>query len=509
MSKDQHDEALFDGFESLTPTLAASQRAVERARDSLLRRVEPCEAGAIQTAPPPLRLPPPPRHASFPLINAKHPSRSRLLVYCGLAAAFVLTVYLGVHYMAKQGRVDSVALTDASNPNKELQPADFGSERSTEAATLEKEAKARSKLVKEPADKTPLDTAEYAVPIIHSQVADDAPVIVANGGKDPISLGSATREGGGLLHVWDWSKGTGSRVLPEIESWGNEKMAISPDGKQLVWASGRILDLNTAKWTKIDLGGADVKVGASTYNRIGDMRFSPDGSRLALLATNFVKNEPGHIESEAVQVVEFPTGRLLCEFPPGEQYALRIGFSSDGKQIASADRGRQISRRDSATGKILKSYGPALKSQVMGVAISPDGNYVAASQREPGDLYIWESGTGRLMHHMDGEDLRKLGGLNSAYGAIRFSPDGKFLAAAYWDRLFVFDVATGKTVAALKEGLGTSIQWSTDGKKLTVVTPVTVGERNVAGRENTYPAVHEWDWRNNKQIEMTGGSSAK
>jgi len=509
MSKDPHDKALFDGFESLAPTAAASRCAVERTRDLLLQWVKPCETGATETATRLLGATPPPRQASFPSIKAKHASRLRLLAYCGLAASFVLTACLGVHYMAKLGPVDSVTLTDASNPNEDLQHPAVSSKPPTEAATLEKEVKVRSKSLERPADKAPLDTAEYAVPIIRSQVADDAPVIIANGGKDPIPLGSATREGGGFLHVWDWSKGTRSRVLPEIESWGNENMAIAPDGKQLVCASGRILDLNTAKWTKIDLGGADVKVGASTYNRIGDMRFSPDGSRLALLVTDFVKNEPGHIESEMVQIVEFPTGRLLCEFPPGEQYALRIGFSSDGKQIASADRGRQISRRDSATGKILKSYAPALKSQVMGVAISPDGKYVAASQREPGDLYIWESDTGRLLHHMDGENLRKLGGLDSPYGAIRFSPDGKFLAAAYWDRLFVFDVATGKAVAALKEGLGTNIQWSADGKKLTVVTPVAVGERNVAGRENTYPAVHEWDWRNNKQIELTGGSSAK
>jgi WD40 repeat protein len=298
-------------------------------------------------------------------------------------------------------------------------------------------------------------------------------------------------------------------VLPEVEFWGNNKVVLTPDGKQLVWASGRILDLNTAKWNQIDLGGADVKVADRTFQRIGDMRFSSDGGRLALLVTNFVKNEPGHIESDVVQVVEFPTGRLLCEFPSGEDYALRIGFSSDGRQILSADRERQLSRRDSATGKILKSYAPALKSQVMGVAVSPDGKYVAALEREPGDLYIWESDTGRLAHQMDGGELRKLGGHGPGYGAIRFSPDGKFLAAAYWGRLFVFDVATGKTAAALKEGMGTNIQWSADGKKLTVVTPVTVGDRNVAGRENTYPAVHQWDWQNDKQIELTGGSTAK
>ncbi len=426
----------------------------------------------------------------------------RLFAYCGLAASFLLTVCLGVHYMAKLGPVNSAALTDASNLNEDLQHPDVGSKLPAEVATLGKEVKVRSKSLE-------LDTAEYAVPIIHSQVADDAPVIIANGGKDPIPLGSATREGGGLLHVWDWSKGTRSRVLPEVEFWGNMKVVLTPDGKQLVWASGKILDLGTAKWTKIDLGGADVKVGGSIYNRIGDMRFCPDASRLALFVTNFVKNEPGHIESEVVQVVEFPTGRLLCEFPPGEQYALRMDFSSDGRQFASADSGRQILRRDSATGKILKSYAPTLKSQVMGVAVSPDGKYVAASQREPGNLYIWESDTGRLMHRMDGGDLRKLGGHNPAYGAMRFSPDGKFLAAAYWNRLFVFDLATGKTVAALKERMGTSIQWSADGKKLTVVTPATIGERTVAGRENTYPAVHQWDWRNNKQIELTGVSPTK
>jgi DNA-binding beta-propeller fold protein YncE len=508
MSNDQYDEALFDGFESLAPTVATSRLAVERTRDLLLQWKKHCETGATETATPPLGATPP-RPASVPSIKAKRPSRLRLLAYCGLAASFVLTVCLGVHYMAKQGRVASVALTDASNPNKDLQQPDFGSELPTETATLEKAVKVPSKSLERPADKERLDTMEYAVPIIHPQVADEAPVIVANGEKDPIPLGSATRKGGGLLHVWDWSKGTRSRVLPEVEFWGNMKVVLTPDGKQLVWASGKILDLGTAKWSKIDLGGADVKIDGRTFTRIGDMRFSPDGSRLALFVTNFVKNEPGHIESDVVQVVDFPTGRLLCEFPSGEEYALRIGFSADGKQIASADRARQLSRRDSATGKILKSYAPALKSQVMGVAISPDGKYVAAVEREPGDLYIWESDAGRLAHQMYGGELRKLGGHGPAYGAIRFSPDGKFLAAAYWNRLFVFDLATGKTIAALKESEGTNIQWSADGQKLTVVTPVVVGERSVAGRENTYPTVHEWDWRNNRQIELMGASPAK
>src|SRR5436189_5054096 len=117
---------------------------------------------------------------------------------------------------------------------------------------------------------------------MHAFSAERAPVMVANGGKEPIHLGSATRAGGGLLHVWDWSKSLVSRVLPDVEFWGTERVALSPDGKLLVWARGDIFNLETGKKTRIDLGGADVNMGESIYGRMGDMRFHPDGSRLAI-----------------------------------------------------------------------------------------------------------------------------------------------------------------------------------------------------------------------------------
>jgi len=95
------------------------------------------------------------------------------------------------------------------------------------------------------------------------------------------------------------------------------------------------------------------------------------------------------------------------------------------------------------------------------------------------------------------------------YRAVVFSPDGKYLAAAYWGRLFVFDVKTGKTVAALKESMATNIQWSVDGKTVTVVTPVTLGSGNMRDRHDPYPAVHAWDWRNNRYVNPAGKSPAK
>jgi len=115
-----------------------------------------------------------------------------------------------------------------------------------------------------------------------------------------------------------------------------------PTASTLSAAGGDVLELATGKRSRIDLGGADVKIDGRTFGRIGHMRFSPDGGRLAMLVTNLDKEIPGRILSDVVQVVEFPSGRNLCEFPAGEAYALRVGFSNDGHQVAAADEGRHV-----------------------------------------------------------------------------------------------------------------------------------------------------------------------
>jgi WD40 repeat protein len=582
MLNERHDDdALFRGFDTLVPTEAASQRAVEQTRQLLLERAHAREPIATGNAKPAMGMTAPAGKTS-PLMNVRKSFRLRSLAWYGLAASLALVAGLGVYFLVARDQVDTPVITSPSTPAQHPQGA-APRPKVTFLPAGRQGGVGLEDLIKGDRGRQALDMAGWAIPKLHALVAESAPVIVANGGKKPLHLGSATREHGGLLHVWSWSKGAMSCVLPKVEFWGNDHVAISPDGKWLVWARGDILDLQTGKSTRIDLGGADFKIGEHTYTRIGAMRFSPDGGRLALGVTNFDETRPGLIKSEVVQIVEFPTGRrlaklfepvarvdpkrlalliadldsakfavrkkaaqeleklgeaaigacrkaldgepsaevrrrlksllekqarkrraqLLCEFPPGESYVLPIGFSKDGKQIASGDRERQILRRDTATGKVLQRYAPALKSQVMGVAISPDGKYVAATQHEPGDLFIWEADSGRLLRRLDGGGLRKLGGHYPGYGPIRFSPDGKYLAAAYWGRLFVFDMKTGKTAAALREVAATNIQWSADGKKVTVVSPVTLGSGNMRDRKDRYPAVHEWDWRNNKRIDLT------
>jgi WD40 repeat protein len=464
LTDDPSDEALFAGFVPATPSLEVSQRAVDSTRALLLKHVPSQQPRTFE-----------------PAVYVPRASLSARLAYIAVAASVLLALGVGVYSMTKQRRSDSIV---ANDPLEQIAG-------STNAKKV-------------PVEPDPfLDSAEKAIPIVFSHVAQSTPILVANGGKEPIALGSTTHKSGGVLHMWDWSKGVLSRVMPEVEFWGNEKVALSPDGKQLVWASGKILHLETGKWTTIELGREKIEVGGAIYNRIGKIRFSPDGRHLTVFVTNFWPNMPGRIESEVVQVMEFPTGKILCELPWGEQ----VCFSADGQHIVSATfdsdvpSQRRISLRDAATGNVQRSFDPALPSQVMGLAISPDSKHIAASQRQRGDLLIWETDTGRLAQRVDGEELKKQGGHDPGYGTMCFSPDAKLLAAAYWGRVFVIDVATGKTLAALKEDMGTNIQWSADGKELTVITAVSIGKRTKTGRENRYPSVHKWDWQNNQRIE--------
>lgn len=486
MSNDlPHEEPLFAGFDSLIPPWEASLHAVEQTRRLLL------EPPAHPDAPPaeyagksPGSTSPVPQTVLSSL-HVKPRSRIRPFARYGLAAALLLVAVLGAHFIVTRNSNHSTVATNESSRQQPSQEQNSVGEPIVPGAAS-------------PVDRE--DIPPFAAAIIsdvHVVSAERAPVIVANGGKEPIRLGSSTDEAGSLLHVWDWSKSPISRVLPDVEFRG--LMTVSPDGNQLVWGDGAILDLRTGHRSRIDLGDLDLNPETGAYRQIGGMQFSPDGGRVALSVTHLErrpsKSEPPEIKAEMVEVVEFPSGRRICEFPAGVRYGFGIGFSPDGRHIASTDPAKQVMLRGAATGEIHQRFAPALASQLMGVAISPDSQYVAAVQLQPCVLFIWESDTGRLMHRIEG-------GNQPYWGMIRFSPDGKHLAAAL-EHLVVCDVQTGETTPLGPSAYcPTNIQWSDDGRRVTVVTPVMTSDWTQGSRENRYPSVDVWDWRNQRRIPL-------
>jgi len=332
-------------------------------------------------------------------------------------------------------------------------------------------------------------------------IAEQAPILIANGPAAPFQLGAELPEKKvtGALHIWNWSKSTTSRIVPGIEFWPSDHAAISPDGTFLIKADGTTFDLTgnpkqPAILPKIiNLGGADYHEGPATYTRIGEMRFSPDGQRLAMLVT--LRNEDKTVH-EVIQIIEFPTGKLLCEFPAGEAYALRIALSADGKQVVAADPQRKIALRQCSTGKVLREFDPPLKSQVMSIAISPDGKQIAASDRG-GELIVWNADTGKILWQADNAKLAQSPG-SEAMELLRFSPGNQFLAGRRWGKVNVFDAATGHLEGSITALSSSALRWSDDSKFITIVT----AERNSSKRNEPptaiYPTVQQFDWRTGK-----------
>src|SRR4051794_35967547 len=113
------------------------------------------------------------------------------------------------------------------------------------------------------------------------------------------------------------------------------------------------------------------------------------------------------------------------------------------------DKDKTLRRWDAKTGKELGHYEPAFENSIRAIAVSPDGKHVAAAGTR-GDLYIWETDSGKELHKLDpaGQrlpDMTVLNGMES----LAFSPDGKQLAGGAILVTVIWDVETGKVARLL------------------------------------------------------------
>jgi WD40 repeat protein len=338
--------------------------------------------------------------------------------------------------------------------------------------------------------------------------ASDAPILVGTGRQESIELGAEVpyTSGGDTLHVWDWSKSRQSRVMKDIRLWPEQRFCLSPDGTLLVWAKGDVLNLTNGERSTIDLGG-EFHVGhlGGTLQRIEHLQFTPDGRRLALLVLNLVLTKSSHplrrqdlTTSPTFQIVDFPSGKLVCEFPAGNQSDLPPAFSADGKRVVSrypqGESASKIVERSARTGEIRREYEPHPREYAYAIGLSADGSLLAVYD-SAGDALLWDTRTGKLKH--------KVPLPRDAPGAhLRFSPDGKLLALSLFPglspKLIVIDVAAGAVVAAVSQESSGDIHWSADSKSFDVIYDHRGlrEERDKAGRHvlyNLYPLIQTYN----------------
>jgi WD40 repeat protein len=250
-------------------------------------------------------------------------------------------------------------------------------------------------------------------------------------------LVSATYVGG--VCVWDAVAGkelrrVQQRLDPDDEIIGRSKagnVTLSPDGRQLltnVFGEGCLCDAATGKTSlTLEDGG------------VGLFAFSADGSRFA--AAKHL--DLPRARTSGLRVYETATGRQVHELAEGFR-PTAIAFAPDGKLLAvvTSDGGNApagVSAWDLATGK-LRWQDNHPKQGPQPLAFAPDGKLLACGG-EAGSLTLYESATGRALRALTTPNAEAL-------TAVRFSPDGRLVAAGYTTsghkppRLRVWELAT-------------------------------------------------------------------
>ncbi|MBL9149770.1 MAG: protein kinase [Phycisphaerae bacterium] len=194
---------------------------------------------------------------------------------------------------------------------------------------------------------------------------------------------------------------------------------------------------------------------------VGRLSFMPDGQTLLSFGRDGTVSSSAHAS---------PPERTTTRTLPLDARSARAAFSADAQLLAVDDRQSSTDRR--VLVRRLSDFA-IIGEHDAGIAVgpldfSPDSSRMAAGL---GDCAIGKAVLGVF-------DVRRgtwrtydaALGQRAASRAIRFSPDGRFLAWALVDgRLFILDVDTPRLPAAIAlNGAARSIAFSTDGERLLV-----------------------------------------
>ncbi|MFN6477328.1 AAA-like domain-containing protein [Nostoc sp. DedQUE07] len=272
------------------------------------------------------------------------------------------------------------------------------------------------------------------------------------------------------------------------------RVAFSPDGQRLASVAGKEVKL----WRR---DGSLAKTIVEKDSRMLSLDFSPDGRTLAIVGSKGVVRL-WQLDSNQRTILEAPgIGLLGVSYSPdgnrlvtvGFDYKLRlwqrgsngefqlqqiiqahtgriwdIVYSPDGQFIASASADGTIklwtskNSDGSANAKgerLLEKPDRTLeghKSEVFGVAISPNSQLIASTGGD-GSLRLWKR-DGTLVRSFDGKSI----GLTR----VAFSPDGQMLAAASFDNTIKVWKIDGTLLVTLNGHTSnvSSVAFSPDGK---------------------------------------------
>jgi WD40 repeat protein len=254
------------------------------------------------------------------------------------------------------------------------------------------------------------------------------------------------------IRIWDATSGRKLRELDPGVDRGHCKAALSPDGKTFVSLhDDRMLvwDLASGKITR----KIDTEVDEKNFGRSVGIAISPEGTMLAAERHDYV-----------VHLWNLTTGKPL--FPQdAHDTSITASFSPDGHLVATGDDRGNIRIWDSALGTLLHRLELRGIGRVWSLRFAPDGRSLAAAGEYSdrlsgfrGIAHIWDIPGFSVRHHLRLDDRavcveyspERLVGLSGHKGrihALTFSPDGLTLVSAGQDDAIRFwDIAAARQV---------------------------------------------------------------
>ena len=213
------------------------------------------------------------------------------------------------------------------------------------------------------------------------------------------------------IHLWDTF--TGQRTQKLIGHTSSVRcLSFSPDGTIL--ASGsldktiRLWDVATGQHRKILIGHKEGVIG---------VKFSPNGKTLATVGGK-------------VCLWDVATNQHIRTLTGYTSSPLNVSFSPDGQTLAIAcHKDNKVRLWDNVANEYRHSVITKHPFCVWDVCFSPDGQTLATVGLMNSNLYLWDT--------MSGEHKSTLTSGKGGYRMVRFSPDGRTLAAGKYDAIMI------------------------------------------------------------------------